>query len=365
MRTRPRLYYYPYAAGFKSTNPYAERQLRGLAEHFEVVNRSAPTSVGIIDIYRRMLRFDVLFCNWIENTPDKRFGLLQSLALYVFLHLKTLLGIKVVWVLHNKVSHTRTNRRLKVLLVETLFRQADLILTHSTEGVAFAEATVPQAAGKVHFLHHPVPAYAPGGVAEPNPTYDILIWGAMHPYKGVREFLETLAARDALARYRILIWGKFPGQAYFEDCRRYASDRIEIRNGFLSDEERSQAHRNARIVLFTYLTDSVLSSGALMDSLNSATRIVGPDSGAFRDLAQEGHIDVYKNLDDVVETLDRVLHCKKTTGEIISRREGFFEQNSWTKTSHAISDIISRKFFATSGADNGHPARRPDPAGQR
>ena len=103
MRSRIRLYYYPHVAGRQSINPYAERQLRGLAEHFDVVNHGAPTSLGTFDIYRRLFRFDVFLCNWIENTPDKRFGRIQSLALYVFLHLKAVLGIQVVWVPHNKI----------------------------------------------------------------------------------------------------------------------------------------------------------------------------------------------------------------------------------------------------------------------
>ena len=236
MKNRARLYYYPNTAGFKSTNPYTRRQLLELSKHFDVINGLAPTSIGIFDIFSKIFQIDILFCNWIENTPDKRLGFIQSLALLIFLYIKRFWGIKVIWVLHNKVSHTRTNRRLKTLLVHTLLKKSDLILTHSQEGVAFARSMNPDSAPKVRYFHHPVTEFTARGNADANKNVDILIWGTVHPYKGVREFLQLLADCNALDRYRILIWGKFSDDEYLRDCLRFQSDNIEIRNRFISDE---------------------------------------------------------------------------------------------------------------------------------
>ena len=53
------------------------------------------------------------------------------------------------------------------------------------------------------------------------------------------------------------------------------------------------AQNGARVILFPYSAQSILSSGALMTSLNSAAAIVGPDVGSFRDLAQEGMVETF------------------------------------------------------------------------
>ena len=365
MKYKAKLYYSPNAAGFKSTNRYTQRQLQELSKHFDVTNRLAPTSIGIFDIFRKIFQIDILFCNWIENTPDKRLGYIQSLALLIFLYIKGFWGIKVIWVLHNKVSHTKTNRRLKSFLMRTLLNKSDLILTHSQDGVAFARSMNPDSAPKVRFFHHPVTEFTAQGNADRDKSIDVLIWGAVHSYKGVQEFLQLLADHDALDRYRILIWGKFSDDEYLRDCLRFQSDNIEIRNRFISDDELADAHANTRAVLFTYQTDSVLSSGALMDSLNSSAIIIGPDGGAFRDLAQEGYIETYHDRSDLIETIDRALRSDKAGDDIVAKRTLFFEHNSWPLTTQRISDaIIDELVKAEHSATNNQAYRSGTPDGR-
>ena len=72
----------------------------------------------------------------------------------------------------------------------------DVIITHAREGVDYARQIDRRAEGKTHFVHHPVDAFGVDTGAVPEPEWDVLIWGSMHPYKGIREFLELLAGSD-------------------------------------------------------------------------------------------------------------------------------------------------------------------------
>ncbi len=62
----------------------------------------------------------------------------------------------------------------------------------------------------------------------PEPEWDVLIWGSMHPYKGILEFLELFAGSDHKNRLRVLVWGRFSDEAYYRACLKVSS--AECRN---------------------------------------------------------------------------------------------------------------------------------------
>ena len=120
--------------------------------------------------------------------------------------------------------------------------------------------------------------------------------------------------------------GKAHSNEYFNKLLKYSSEKIIIKNKYVPEDELKELISRSRAVLFTYFESSVLSSGVLMDTLSYGARIIGPHSGAFKDLAEENLIVTYKNYDDLAGLLDNFEDVGDPDEKKISE---FISENSW------------------------------------
>ena len=81
---------------------------------------------------------------------------------------------------------------------------------------------------------------------------------------------------------------------------------MHLINGYIEFEELKHLIHNAGLVLFTYQKESVLSSGALMDSIGCSAKVLGPDTGAFRDLAAFDIVATYQSFDEIPQKADKI-----------------------------------------------------------
>jgi beta-1,4-mannosyltransferase len=170
------------------------------------------------------------------------------------------------------------------------------------------------------------------------PDTDILIWGSIAPYKGIDVFLEHLQQKNMLDKYKIVICGKILSSDYEKKLQSYQRPNIKIINKFLDFEKLKIWIGRARIVLFTYHKNSVLSSGALMDSIACKAFVLGPHTGAFKDLAEMEIIESYQNMEEIPDTLDAMLRKgQKNRGSL----DTFIRDHSWEKFSLAFQKFIS------------------------
>ena len=93
-------------------NSYQDNFIRNLENNpIKIVNKQ--TKYGIFDIIAHFNKTDIFYFNFIENLPQRRFGLLQSLFfLFILLFIK-IFRKKIVWVLHNKISHSESFKIVK------------------------------------------------------------------------------------------------------------------------------------------------------------------------------------------------------------------------------------------------------------
>lgn len=174
----------------------------------------------------------------------------------------------------------------------------------------------------------------------PEPEWDVLIWGSMHPYKGILEFLELFAGSDHKNRLRVLVWGRFSDEAYYRACLKVSPPSVVIRNEVVPDDALMAAQNGARVILFPYSAQSILSSGALMTSLNSAAAIVGPDVGSFRDLAKEGMVVTFGETNEMLAAIDRARSLEDRPA-LVEKRRTFFAAHSWASQCQKIARIIA------------------------
>lgn len=338
------VYVYPWSAtpAEGRHNPYLRHFMTALASHCHVVNREQPTSYGLLGIVPWLWRLDTLVLHWVENIPDKRAGRVQAALLHVLLRAKSHLGLRMVFVLHNRMSHVGVRSQRKQRLVRAVCEHADLVLTHARDGVAVALENGVVDGDRIRYLPLPVAsprAFVSGDEPFDERPWDILVWGTMTPYKGLADFVKTLNEQGLQQRYRILAAGPFLDTAAYEALLKEAPY-ITFVNRFVTDDELRAFIAASRFILFPYRRESVLSSSALMDSLLSDAFVVGPSAGAFQDCADLGLITTFDRMSDIVEVMERAGTGDRKT--LVERRRAFAAEHTWEAFGRQVAAMLAK-----------------------
>src|SRR6476620_7848722 len=133
MRKKKALFIYPitnesYRMG---GNSYIPNLIAHLSPTFTVVNKK--TNIGLLDMLLKLPKCDALYFNWIEDVAERRFGFLQVVLLTIILFLAKVFGIKIIWFIHNNISHSPRHAGLKKFIVRRMRNAADVILSHANE----------------------------------------------------------------------------------------------------------------------------------------------------------------------------------------------------------------------------------------
>ncbi|GAB4322949.1 MAG: glycosyltransferase [Bacteroidales bacterium] len=322
-------------------NPYINDFCKALEPEFEFVNAGKTPSGGILDIFGYLFGIKAVFFNWIEKLPGNRFGTLQMYLFFFLIALLRARKIKVIWTMHNKLSHDKAVSPSTEKIFRFMLKKSDLIITHSSEGRGFADELVPGSSRKVFFKHHPAKDRR-NTLNPPGKEIDVLIWGTISPYKGIEEFLRFLNEHSPAVPVRLHITGKAVDKEYFAKLSAYRSEMVTIEDTFLSDEELRLLIGKSRLVLFTYSSPSILSSGALMDTLGYGARVIGPHKGAFADLSREGVIKTFHTPEEAVKLISESLKGdSQETDELLDK---FLRENSWTAFANGFFSEYHKRF---------------------
>lgn len=330
------LYLYPKV--LSSENPYINDLENAISPFYNVVNKE-PNNIGVLNIFKYLFGTKIFYLNWIENIPVRKFGKIQYVAFLIFLYISRKMNKLIIWTLHNKMSHETKNLPLTNSLYRIMFRYADIIITHSRTGIAYAKKYFPDYAWKISYIVHPVKhIFSPPN--HPNWDYDLIIWGTIWPYKGIVEFLEFIYNNDKYQRYKILIVGQCVDELYKVKIKKYLTNNIVFLDEFFELNKIAQFVSKSRFVLFTYLPESILSSASLMDSIGMGSFVIGPDVGAFNDLKDLNFVYTYHSYDEVFQILETVeINSKDVSKEIME----FCRQNVWKEVGIKLDNIISAK----------------------
>lgn len=337
-----KVYLYPLSANTENGvyNPYISNLRDALNTHFDVINADKPSRTGIFDILKYLRKLDVVYLNWGEEVPENKYGRVQGIFLLLLLQYLKLSSIQTIWTLHNKKSHYSHSRLLKKMLYNQMLKTSDLIITHAREGLKL----IPE--GKLAcFQHHPVTNSLIKQEPSKKHSFDIIIWGTIYPYKGIHTFLRFLEDKGFIEKYRILIAGKIVTKTLADELQDYNQkySNLKIMDGFIEQERLIELVHASKITLFTYHSDSILSSGVLMDSLTYGATIVGPTVGAFNDLHQLGLIETYTDFNSLISVVDKTLSSEQENSSRQSKLGEFILANSWNEFSLTVQKLIEQK----------------------
>jgi glycosyltransferase involved in cell wall biosynthesis len=345
-----RVYIYPYGLNTpeESINPYIQNMMDGIQNHCRVINYGKRNRDGVLDILKNLRQMDAIIFNWIESLPDRRWGRVQTVLLFFIVHWLNWQNRQIIWVLHNKKPHARTNPKFKNLILGFIMKKATKIITHSSEGLDYLEKMGRGYEKKAHFIPHPVKKTNYTNPKQDNirlngkPNYDIIIWGTVSPYKGIDQFLENLNDSGVINKYKILIAGKFTSRDYYRKVRNLCGIRTRIKNKYIPDDELRTLIQQSRIILFPYKPETILSSGALADSLTYDSIIIGPNVGAFHDLAKAGVIECFNDHKDLLGLIESHL-AKENESIAWDNRIDYIRENSWERFAARLCELVHQE----------------------
>lgn len=325
-------------------NPYIEDYVKALEDSgSKVVN--PPSKNPLLSILPPARWGGTVIVNWPENIPDAPYGWLQSITYIVLLIVWRLTGRKVIWMIHNKKSHSESGHDwLKRQLTKLTFHLCSYRVSHAEEGITMYASAPGRIARSFHIIHPTKnrmdlrPQWA--DTQEPEYDYDVLIWGQVSEYKGVPQFLHYLA--DAgIDTLRVLVVGKCATPELQHRIESLKAPWLTYICKRASFEDLAVYAAKSRFVLCPYKPESVLCSAMLMDSLSWGSKVIGPDTGAFKDLSLDGEkygvkVYVFKSLSDI-PALVKEHGDEKISVEGYNR---FLDGNDWPHYIQRLKQVV-------------------------
>lgn len=299
-------YIYPISSRLdkKIYNPYLDDFIESLSSDFIFLNKDKASNKGLFDILKYLWKTELVFFHWPENIPERKFGLAQTVFMSFLLFFLSLRKIHIIYVVHNKISHSNEKLWLKKKIVKQLTRHCSLLITHAKEGVDFINS---QTKNKKQIFYFPHPVKKQSFKSEEKKNIDILIWGNIAPYKGVDRFLQLIKDSQEALKWKISIVGKVSSLQYYNTLIHLKSDNVFLLNEFVPESKINEFINQSKIVLFPYHKDSVLSSGVFAKTVIFPVKIVGPDCGSFADFKFSPQVFTFKDEGEIIKTISKCL----------------------------------------------------------
>lgn len=327
MNNSPRYYFTPVPTERK-TNEYVNNFVGALSKEVNVVNLNKKVFARSYDFLINSFRSDIMILNWPEDILHLRLGIIQLFASFFVFTLFKIRGKKIIWVCHNKDSHTKKYKGLRILTRKFFTRIADKIIVHSEDALSY----FPKQKNKIFFLNHPVYENAKSDFPKSLiSSIDVLIWGKISAYKGLNEFITNY--KNLGCSFNVLITGE-ADKSYVRILQDNAiGTRVVIKDEFISNEQLQKYFNECKIILLPYLSTDTFSSGALIHSINSNKVIIGPRVGNFIDLENEGACIAYGSVEEMLSIINKLLNdhvyyndCLHSVTRGIAT---YYEKNSW------------------------------------
>ena len=337
-RMKQKVTIYPYIAYPKGekANPYIYDFAAAVNATGEAMTLNEPSRNPLLSILPFKRWGDITVFNWFESIPDYIYGPLQATVAIFYTLLLKCTGRQIIWILHNKKPHVTRYQWLKKLLTWYITHMADLIVTHSTEGIRLLKEQYPYAVNKAHYISHPTKDRTSDQTA--SKKYDLVVWGAITPYKGIVELLEYLN-RHSEFQPTLCIAGHCANQTLKARIQLLLRPGIDFIPEAMPFDTLQTLIAQSRYVLMPYQPETILSSGILMDSLSFGAKIIGPNVGSFHDYSQEPLLKVYTF--NTFDDLPAIMEQHKDEEPSLTDYRSFLHQHDWNHFAHQILSLAN------------------------
>ncbi len=283
---------------YRIDNPYQTflakaLQQKGVSVHFPSGYRR------VFPIYRAIktnpASISVLHLHWLDPylKGDKTFvKLVYCVKFLIDILLTRWAGIKVVWTVHNIVSHNSKFPRLELWTQRILVKFVDRAIVHHTAAVDEITQRYKLPSSKIEVIPHghyrdvyesainSLEARQQLGLSESGKIY--LNLGMLKPYKGIEQLLQIWQDNQfILDGNTLLIAGKALDDHYGKILAKQASDtkNIILHNTFIENDQIHLYFSAADVVVLPF--ERILTSGSLILAMSYSKPVIAPRLGSI------------------------------------------------------------------------------------
>jgi beta-1,4-mannosyltransferase len=237
-------------------------------------------------------------------------------------------GRRIVWTLHNLISHESKDASREALACRVLARLSHQIIAHSHSAIAQAE----RAYGlKLAYKAHVIPMgnfdgiYADATPAPPprapgnDAPIQILFFGAVRPYKGLKRLLRAFAEVTD-PRVRLTIAGRALDAQYGESIAALAAQdtRIALQLRFIDIAEVSPLFAQANVVIIPF--ERTLTSASLMLAMSLTRACILPEEARAFDIVNNDNALFFDSNAALIKLLNNLDHATLHDKALAARR---------------------------------------------
>lgn len=281
---------------------------------------------GLLSSWKHFKSIQLVHLNWFENLDESSKG--ATLKSF-FRKLVALIAIrlgnkKLVWTMHNRLSHEKKSGKWSNILTSLLIRWADAIVIHSEESRAILSEISQIFLNKVVHIPHPdfIGVYGPIlSIDAPhldNPIKLVFI-GAVKPYKNIELLIKL--ARKFQDSIELSILGNPNTPEYKNEILHLSESlsNIQLKLEFIPDEDLPEILSKSDLVILPYNLESSLNSGTVILAFSYQKTVICPKIGTINDFGKVnsavfsyGYSTQEEHFEKLTDRINLALELKKT-----------------------------------------------------
>lgn len=219
----------------------------------------------------------MIYLNWIENSlSDEDKQVLEEAHA---------LGVKIVWVFHNKIAHDKSNIKAEIAKIRYMYSISDIVLILSFASKVVLKQYIKNLdEEKIKILPHTNYVGNYGNLScqsfdfsEESDLFTFAFAGAVRPYKNIELLIEAFNKFSYKERCRLLIAGKALNQEYADKLMSMSqSDNICFVPGTVPSSMMEKYIQYSDVVVLPYDSKSSMNSGVMMMAFSCGRTVISP-----------------------------------------------------------------------------------------
>lgn len=303
---------------FHGRNAYIEN-MKKCWEHFYTVISPERAENNLY----LLLNTKAIVLNWIESqltNEDKK-----RLIKY------KLLGIKIIWVYHNRMPHSTVAESKQIenarKNMDFIARISDVLIIHSRNSRKYLIELTHQ---KKKILYVPHIDYEnqyrwlTENAENSDDIFRFVFQGQIAPYKNIELLIQAFETLK-LPNCQLRIAGRPISEEYGKKIDKLCQNKnIFLRQEFLSDREVGEEIQKGDVVVLPYDLKSSMNSGAMIASFSNRRTVIVSNNAMAQDYREKDFLYVYEYLDteDHCERLKKMMQCAYYNGVTQNREKG-------------------------------------------